>query len=176
MRTNEGAGRSSLQTKVILISTVPVFLGNYFCYVHNRVIVLLSEAKELKTCEQRFFTTFKMTRMLAVSFSATRLLSAQVPFGPLTINSPSFENSSTASGPPKQRRSRSTTLAGREFKMLRATLLMLYTQPRDCPPEQSEGTQNCEQRFFTTFKMTRVLAVSFSATNPLSAQLPFGPL
>ena len=63
--------------------TVPVFLGNYLCYVHNRVIVLLSKAKELKTCEQRFFTTFKMTRVLAVSFSATRLLSAQVPFGPL---------------------------------------------------------------------------------------------
>ena len=83
MRTNEGAGRSSLQTKVILILTVPVFLGNYFCYVHNRVIVFLSKAKELKTCEQRFFTTFKMTRVLAVSFFATIPLSAQLPFGPL---------------------------------------------------------------------------------------------
>ena len=61
---------------------MPVFLGNYLCYVHNRVIVLLSKAKELKTCEQRFFTTFKMTRVLAVSFSATRLLSAQLPFSP----------------------------------------------------------------------------------------------
>ena len=34
-------------------------------------------------------------------------------------------------------------------------LLMLCTQARDCPPEQSEGTQNCEQRFFTTFKMNK---------------------
>ena len=69
MRTNEGAGRSSLQTKVILILTVPVFLGNYFCDVHNRVIVILSEAKELKTCEQRFFTTFKMNKSVGGVFS-----------------------------------------------------------------------------------------------------------
>ena len=46
---------------------MPVFSWNYLCYVHNRVIVFLSKAKELKTCEQRFFTTFKMTRVLAVS-------------------------------------------------------------------------------------------------------------
>ena len=34
---------------------------------HPYTKFLLSEAKELKTCEQRFFTTFKMTRVLAVS-------------------------------------------------------------------------------------------------------------
>ena len=32
--------------------------------------------------------------------------------------------------------------------MLRATLLMLCTQPRDCPPERSEGTQNLRTEIF----------------------------
>ena len=48
---------------------------------HPYTKFLLSEAKELKTCEQRFFTTFKTTRVLAVS-SATSPLSAQQPFSP----------------------------------------------------------------------------------------------
>ena len=43
---------------------------------------------------------------------------------------------------------RSTALAGMEFKMLHATLLILCTQPRDCPPERSEGTQNLRTEIF----------------------------
>ena len=49
---------------------------------HPYTKFLLSKAKELKTCEQRFFTTFKMTRVLAMSLTATNPLSAQVPFSP----------------------------------------------------------------------------------------------
>ena len=47
---------------------------------HPYTKFLLSEAKKLKTCEQRFFTTFKMTRVLAMSLTATNPLSAQLPF------------------------------------------------------------------------------------------------
>ena len=68
MRTNEGAGRSSLQTKVILILTVPVFLGityampiakgnfkyNRHCQNYNkRPLAFRDKARKIRASESR---------------------------------------------------------------------------------------------------------------------------